>query len=89
MRIRGSLLRTHVGRRADRHARFGEPISPRRRDRPPDPEVHNHRMPAAQQDVLRFDVAMDDVVTMRIAERIGDLAGDLQRVLERKLALSL
>jgi len=42
-----------------------------------------------QQDVLRLDVAVDDAVRVRLAERVGDLARDAQRLVDRKLALAV
>jgi hypothetical protein len=44
---------------------------------------------AVQQDVLRLDVAVDDAVRVRLAERVGDLARDAQRLVDRKLALAV
>ena len=38
-----------------------------------------------EQHVVRLDVAMHDVVTVRIRERVGDLAGDPRRVTDREL----
>ncbi len=42
-----------------------------------------------QQDVLGLDVAMDHTVRVRITQSIGDLAGDLQGIGQRKLWLPL
>ena len=50
-----------------------------------DPEVRDHRMTALQQDVLRLDVAMDHAACVRVAQRVGDFAGDLQRSVNGKL----
>jgi len=44
---------------------------------------------AGQHDVLRFDVAVHNVVAVRIRQRIGDLARDLEGVIERQLRLPL
>jgi hypothetical protein len=38
--------------------------------------------PVRQQDVLRLDVAVDDTLSVRVVERAGHLAGDVQRVLD-------
>jgi len=42
-----------------------------------------------EQDVLGLDVAVDDVVLVGVAQGIGHLAGDLERVGKRKLPLPL
>ncbi len=44
-------------------------------------------MTAGKEDVLRFDVAVHHAVRVRVGERVGDFAGDLNRVLDRQLAL--
>jgi hypothetical protein len=41
------------------------------------PEIGHHRVAFTQQDVLGFDVSMDQVVAMRRAERIRNLAGEV------------
>jgi hypothetical protein len=46
-------------------------------------------MAAREHDVLGLDVAVDDPARMCVAERLGDLARDLKRVLERHLLLAL
>ena len=56
--------------------------------RPGDAEVGHQRVPAAEQDVLRLDVAMDDALPVGVGQRVGDLARDLQRVLHRELGLA-
>ncbi len=38
-----------------------------------------------QKDVLRFDVAMDDALGVRVGERIGDLVDDAHRVRDGEL----
>ena len=42
----------------------------------------------AQQDVGRLDVAMDQSGLVRLGERVADVAEDLCRGLDRKLALA-
>ena len=46
-------------------------------------------MPALQEDVLRLDVAVHDALLVRVLERIGDLARDPERVLDRELLLTV
>ena len=42
-----------------------------------------------QQDVLRLDVAVDDVLPVGVVERAGDLAGKLHRGIDGHLMLAL
>ena len=42
-----------------------------------------------EEDVFRLDVAVDDAVAVRVVERVGDLGGDPQRVLDRELLLAI
>ncbi len=39
-----------------------------------------------EENVLRLDVAMDDLVTVRVVQRVGDFAGDAHRLLNRQRA---
>ena len=58
----------------------------RREHRLADPEVRDERVPFVQQDVLGLDVAVHDAVAVRVVERVGHLAGDAHRVVDRELA---
>jgi hypothetical protein len=42
-----------------------------------------------QQDVLRLDVAVDDPLAVGVLERVGDFAGDPERLVHRELLLAL
>ena len=46
-------------------------------------------MAATQENVLRLDVAVHDPLVVRVREGIGDLAGDPEGVLERKLLFAV
>ena len=46
-------------------------------------------MAAVQQNVLRLDVAVDDAKRVCVRQRVRDLAGDRDRVLDRQLRLAL
>ena len=81
------LLGAHVGRRAHRQARLRDPRAPGLLDRPGDPEVGHHGVAPFEQDVLGLDVAVDDPPSVRIVQRVGHLAGDPHRVLDRELLL--
>ena len=88
------LLGTHVLRCSDYHAFAGEGraalllLRSLRRFR--DPEVRHQDVAApVEQDVVGLDVAMHDLVAMRVRERIRDLPGDARRVADGKLLLRL
>ncbi len=46
-------------------------------------------MAVRDEDVARLDVAMHDATLVCIGERIGDLARDVERIVEWKLLLAL
>ena len=83
------LLRAHVGRGAENHARRVVPIRRRavgdrddrrrllaaRRLRQPEVE-HLHRAVRRDLDVRRLQIAMDDALLVRGFERLGDLPRD-------------
>ncbi len=62
----GRLLRTHVPGRADRESGACEVRAARGAHGLRDPEIGNDRMALREQDVLRFDVAMQDAHAMRV-----------------------
>src|SRR6185503_14044539 len=82
------LLRTHVSGSADRDARARHPALACHVDRAGDAEVAHHRMTGLEENVLRLDIAMDDVPVMSVAQGIRHLARDPQRVLDRELPLA-
>jgi hypothetical protein len=86
--VAGGLLRTHVLRSTEVETRFRQPIAPGFRHRERDAEVRHHRLALVQQDVLRLDVAVDDVMAMGVAQGVSDLAGDGQCIVERELSLA-
>jgi len=73
--IARSLLRAHVRRRPDGHARRRQPgrIATVRRRGARDPEVGDERAPidAVEQDVVGLDVTMDDAARMCVGQRVG------------------
>ena len=83
------LLGRHVRGRADREPCLRELVAAGRAHRPRNPEVGDDRVAAGQHDVLRLDVAVHNVVAVRIRQRVGDLARDLEGVIERQLRLPL
>src|SRR2546425_12930426 len=60
------LLRTHVLGRAHRESRLRESLPGRGARRQSDPEIGDHRLAFVEQDVLRLDVPMDDVLGVRV-----------------------
>ena len=52
-------------------------------------EVRYHRVPRLYQNVLGFDVAVHDAFLMRVGQRIGHLARDLEGVWKGELRLVL
>ena len=54
-----------------------------------DAEVGDDGVAALEQDVLRLDVAVDDAVGVGVAQRVGDLAGDLERVVDGELLFAV
>jgi hypothetical protein len=85
-RPRQGLLRAHVVRRAEDHARLrsrGEErllqaLAPRAAEPLRQPEVeHLHLTSLAEADVGRLDVPVDEALGVRRVERIGHLHADL------------
>ena len=88
VRIRRCLLGTHVARRPHRDPRLGQAVPLRSGNRPTDAKIHDQCVSAAQQDVFWLDVAVDDVVAVGVAQRVGDFADDRDRLVERELPLA-
>ena len=87
--IAAELLGTHVGGGANRHARLRQLLAAGVLDHSRNAKVGDNSMAAMQQYVLWFDVAMDDAEGVRIRQRIRNLTGDRDRVVDRELALAL
>src|SRR2546422_6083772 len=49
-----------------------------------DPEIAHHGMAGFEEDVLRLDVAMHDIMAVRVAQGVRNLARDLHRLGDRK-----
>src|SRR5688572_3622919 len=81
----GRLLRAHVQWRAQSKAGPGQPVVRRGdsgADGPGNAEVGHDRVTFLEQDVLRLDIAVYYALAVRIRQRIGHLAGDLESVLD-------
>ena len=59
------------------------------RARAGDAEVGDQRVPVGHHHVFGLDVAMDDALRVRVAERVGDFERDLDRVVDRELLLAI
>ena len=81
------LLGAHVVRRAERHARLGHAGAARLAGGERDAEVGHEGGAVVEQDVLGLDVAVDDVVPVRVVQGGGHLARDPHRVGHRQLLL--
>ena len=69
-------------------ARIGETPPAGAADRARDAEVADERVPFGEKDVLGLDVAMDDVVRVRVSERVRDLARETNRLAHGELLLA-
>jgi hypothetical protein len=91
---------THIRRRAEDHARHGRVHRDRRRHRGAaggrDRRIHRfreaevehlHRAVGPQLDVGWLEIAVDDALVVRGAKRIGDLAGNGERFVDRERPL--
>ncbi len=68
---------------------LGQPRTAGLLQRARDPEVGDQGVPAAQQDVLRLDVPVDDPLPVGVGQRIGHLARELERLVHRELRLAI
>ena len=74
------LLGGHVSRRAERRPRFRELASPRHLR---EAEVHDLHEPAGlDHDVRGLHVAVNDALAVRRVEALGDLRGDIERLVD-------
>ncbi len=74
------LFGAHVLRRPDGDPRLGQRFTTSSRDSSGNPKVRNHGVSRFEQNVLRFDVAVNHVVTVGVAQRVGHFASELERV---------
>ncbi len=79
------LLRAHVVGCPHRHPRLGQLLARGCLDCLGNPEVGHEGMTALKQDVLRLDVAVDDLAFVGVLQRLSRLADDAERVLDGKL----
>ena len=79
------LLRTDVGRSAQRCARLRESFILCLGHGMGDTEISQDRMARLKHDVGWFDVSVDDALFVRISEGTCDLPGDSDRIIEREI----
>ena len=79
------LFRAHVARRADDVPGGGVARAHRARNA----EVGDDGVARIEQDVRGLDVAVDDIAAVGVAQGVGDLARDLERVADRELAFTV
>jgi len=80
-----ALLGTHVGRGADCYARAGERLPRRHTHGTGDPEIRNNRLSGLQEDVLRLDISVHHTMGVRVGQRLGHVARDLECLLDGQL----
>jgi hypothetical protein len=82
------LLGTHVLRSAERKASLGDPCPTRLRDCQGDAEVGHYRLSVGQQDILGFEVPVDDAAAMGVVEGSGNRDRQMNRLIHRELTLA-
>src|SRR5439155_24907430 len=87
--VTGRIFRPHVRGRSHGKSVSCNSNPPGGADGPGDPEVCDDGSPAREQDVLRLDVSVHHAVGMSVAQRTGDLAEDLERVVHRQPDLAV
>jgi hypothetical protein len=83
------LLRAHVGRRAQRESRQGQPLLVCGIQGEGNPEVGDHGLTAEQQNVLRLDVPVHHALVVGEVERLGDAPADSHCFFQRQRAFAL
>jgi hypothetical protein len=83
------LLGRHVRGRPDGQPGLRQLVAARGADGARDAEVGDDRVTARHHDVLGLDVAMHHVVIVRVGERFGHFAGDLERIVDGQLRLAV
>ena len=63
---------------------LGEADFGRGADRARDAEVGHDRVALLEQDVLRLDVPVDDLLPVGVVERVGNLTGEAERLRRRR-----
>ena len=86
--LAGRLLGAHVDRRADDEAGARHAVVRRRGDGARHPEVGHDGVAGEDEHVGGLDVAVDHAVPVGVGQRVGDLAGDRQRLVDREPRLA-
>ena len=83
MRVRHRLLRRHVRGCSQRDAGFGKPVALRGiAYRLGDAKIHDQRVTAGQENVVRLDVAMHHAPAVRVGQGVHDFGQNPYRVLD-------
>jgi hypothetical protein len=83
------LLGRHVLRRAEREPRLRESIATGFLHGERDAEVGEHRLTLLDEDVLRLDVAVDELLAVRVVQRTRHLLRDRECLLDPELVLPI
>ncbi len=81
-----SLLGRHIGRRPDGRPSFGQAISASSSDGAGNAEICNNSVTSLKENVLWFNVAVDDIACVREAQGISDFLRDLKRIFDWELS---
>jgi len=70
------LLRTHINRSSNSEPGLSQSIAAGNVEGPGNAEVRQNRLPLGEQDILGFDIAMDDPLPVGVVQCVGYLARD-------------
>ena len=87
--VAGRLLGAHVGRSADRQSGCGKAVTTGSRNSARNSEVRDVHAAFSEQDVVRFDVPVDDAVSVRGLQRFADFLRNGQGILDRHLPVAI
>ena len=72
-------------RRTQAQTGFCHPPTGGRTDRQGNPEIRHHGSAVVEQDIFGLDVAMNDVVAMRVVQRVGHFSRDPDGLVDAEL----
>ena len=82
--VAAGLLGTHVHRRTDGYPNRGQLFITRRANGLRDAKVGHDGVAVIDEDVFRLDVTMHDAARMRVTQRIRDLVGQPEGIVDRQ-----
>ena len=83
------LFRTHVLWSAEGEPRLGQSLSTCHGDRSGNPEVGDHGVTRLEENVFRFDISVDDALTVGIGERVRNFTANMNGLLEPELRFAV